>query len=885
MVLLRLLNSIMKKVLLLFLFIGLVFQVANATHNRAGEITYRQISSLKYEATITMYIKTSSNIDRPFLELYWGDNTLDSIPLVSATMVGVPGTDITKRVYKGEHIYPAAGTYLLHFEDMNRNGGVINIPNSVNTSFYVQTLLQINPFLGFNNSPELLNPPIDNGCSNQTFIHNPGAYDPDGDSLSYEFFVCRGEFGNPCPGYFFPTVPTSATIGFTLDPITGDLIWKNPTNLACGEWNVAFLIKEWRNGVNIGYVERDMQITIYCNCPNNAPILTLAVNDTCVEAGTFLSVLATATDPDNNPITITATGGSFLQSPDSSYLTTPLPPPTKKLFNWQTSCAHVRKAAWTVLFKAEDSYPNSLPPPDNYNLVDFKTLNITVVSPSPKNPTAVPFGNAIILNWNQCVCDSAKGYDIYRKNSFYGFIPGPCETGVPAYTGYVKIGSVVGLTNTTFTDNDNGTGLVNGIDYCYMIVATFDDGAESYASVEVCAQLKRDLPVITNVSITATDVTNGSVYIAWSKPTELDFTQTPGPFKYVISRSNDFTGTSFVLVDSLFDLNDTIYNDAGINTVGAPWSYKIEFYNLTPGNTFKIGQSQIASSVYLSAAPTDRAVALSWSEKVPWINTEYTVYKKNLAGVFDSIGVSLTQQFMDTGLVNGTEYCYQIRSRGSYSAAGFIYPIWNFSQEKCATPLDNVPPCTPLLTVTPNCPNFTNTLTWHFPNTNCPSDVAGFNIYFAPDTTSDPILIATINNPFDTIFVQDSLFSIAGCYEISAFDSLGNESPVSPKICVDNCPVYELPNVFTPNGDGKNDLFHPFPYSYVESVDITIYDRWGLVMFKTTDPDVNWNGKLNNTGNECPDGVYFYICKVNEIYLSGIVPVTLKGYFQLLRNP
>ena len=417
-----------------------------------------------------------------------------------------------------------------------------------------------------------------------------------------------------------------------------------------------------------------------------------------------------------------------------------------------------------------------------------------------------------------------------------------------------------------------------------MIVATFDDGAESYASFEVCAQLKRDLPVITNVSVTATDVTNGSIYVAWSKPTELDFTQTPGPFKYVISRSNDLTGGNFVLVDSLFDLNDTTYNDLGINTVATAWSYKIDFYNLTPGNTFRIGQSQIASSIFIATAPTDRAINLSWNELVPWSNTEYAVYRKNTIGVFDSIGFATTQQFTDTGLVNGTEYCYQVKSRGSYSASGFVNPIINFSQEKCATPIDNVPPCTPVLTVTPDCPNFTNTLTWHFPNSNCPTDFAGFNIYYAPDSTSDLTLIITITNPYDTMFVQDSLFSIAGCYQISSFDSLGNESPVSSKICVDNCPVYELPNVFTPNGDGKNDVFHPFPYSYVQSIDITIYDRWGLVMYKTTDPNVNWNGRLNNTGNDCPDGVYFYICTVNQIYLSGIVPVTLKGYVQLLRN-
>jgi hypothetical protein len=54
-------------------------------------------------------------------------------------------------------------------------------------------------------------------------------------------------------------------------------------------------------------------------------------------------------------------------------------------------------------------------------------------------------------------------------------------------------------------------------------------------------------------------------------------------------------------------------------------------------------------------------------------------------------------------------------------------------------------------------------------------------------------------------------------------------------------------------------------------------------MFHTTDPQINWNGNVNNAGGPCPDGVYYYICVVNEIRLTGIVPVTLKGFIQLLR--
>ena len=56
------------------------------------------------------------------------------------------------------------------------------------------------------------------------------------------------------------------------------------------------------------------------------------------------------------------------------------------------------------------------------------------------------------------------------------------------------------------------------------------------------------------------------------------------------------------------------------------------------------------------------------------------------------------------------------------------------------------------------------------------------------------------------------------------------------------------PNVFTPGKDGFNDLFTPFPYKYIESIDLTIFNRWGRVVFESKNPDINWDGIEMNTG-------------------------------------
>jgi gliding motility-associated-like protein len=107
-----------------------------------------------------------------------------------------------------------------------------------------------------------------------------------------------------------------------------------------------------------------------------------------------------------------------------------------------------------------------------------------------------------------------------------------------------------------------------------------------------------------------------------------------------------------------------------------------------------------------------------------------------------------------------------------------------------------------------------------------------------------------------------------------------NESSIIAQ-CVDNCPVYELPNVFTPNGDGFNDLFRPFPYRQIESINIIIYNRWGQLVFESNNPEINWNGNDLN-GNPLPDGVYFYVCEVNEILLAGINKRILKGNIHII---
>jgi len=122
---------------------------------------------------------------------------------------------------------------------------------------------------------------------------------------------------------------------------------------------------------------------------------------------------------------------------------------------------------------------------------------------------------------------------------------------------------------------------------------------------------------------------------------------------------------------------------------------------------------------------------------------------------------------------------------------------------------------------------------------------------------------------------------LAGCYYITAIDSFLNESRNKARICVDECTYYELPNVFTPDDNGQNDLYIPGTYRFVEKVDMQIFNRWGKLVFKTDNPDIKWDGKDIDSKKLVTPGVYYYICDVYERRLTGIEPRNLTGFIQV----
>jgi len=248
--------------LILMLLLWAVGHQTFATHSLGGEFRYSHLQGLTYSIEFHYWTCLEAPADRPELILDYGDGVLDTVPRTSITdspsAAGCCG-GIRYSVYSTAHTYPSPGIYTLKMDDQNRNGGIVNIPNSISQSFCVTATLYISPITGNNNSAVFGSGPMDWEYVWSTLVFDPMVTDTDGDSLSFELVTPLGLNCEPIAGYSFPSSPAP---GWTwLDPATGVFSWYLPQTI--GQFGIAIRASEWRNGQLIGQVTRDMILCIF----------------------------------------------------------------------------------------------------------------------------------------------------------------------------------------------------------------------------------------------------------------------------------------------------------------------------------------------------------------------------------------------------------------------------------------------------------------------------------------------------------------------------------------------------------------------------------------------------------------------------------------------
>lgn len=164
-----------------------------------------------------------------------------------------------------------------------RNGAITS--GASNQSSFNGATMYDNSQSTCNNSPVFTSIPIFYICAGQNTIGHQGAYDPDGDSLSYSLQSCLVSAGTPVnynPGYS-ATAPLGPTWNVSLDPQSGELSFlANPGGLEVGV--LCIEVDEYRNGQLIGTLWRDVQVRVMSCGTNVNPQLDMLTNNT---AGTL----------------------------------------------------------------------------------------------------------------------------------------------------------------------------------------------------------------------------------------------------------------------------------------------------------------------------------------------------------------------------------------------------------------------------------------------------------------------------------------------------------------------------------------------------------------------------------------------------------------------
>lgn len=904
---------------------------ARATHLRTADITVEPVcgSPLTFRITVTAYLNTNSQT--PFGGYYlddghvqFGDGNTIIIPQTAATPRPDLGPEVSVATFTVTHTYAASGVYRIAYYERDRSAGVLNIPNAGDVPYVSFIAINTDPAFACNRFPDLHVAPVDRACSGNIFSHAPAPFDAEGDSITYELATPAGYGLIAVPGYrspddaaFYADYATGNEAGtgppaFAIDPVTGLITWNAPGMV--GEYNIAFRVLEWRRHPVTGIVTllsattRDMQIIVE-DCENIRPDFLEFPNAICVEAGTRIEARITGTDPEHKPVRIEAVSEILELPADKSPASyTPYPPafipsnpPAALNLVWNTTCDHVRQKAYQVVFKITDD------PPHGTRLVTFKTWNIQVVAPAPvwKHQSLDLAGRHALLAWEDYRCANADRIQIWRRVGSNGFTPGLCDRDIPRNSGYILVGEV-DAGETTFTDTNFGTQLAPGALYCYRLVAVFGGAneAKSRPSAEACVgPIGADAPVITHVTVEKTSA-RGSIRVSWRSPFDINKTQFPEPYEYAVYRAAGFSGET--RITPLGQVRDTTFVDETANTADSVYNYRIVLYSrLSPQSAFiPVDTSAVASAVRLDAVPGASSIQLAWRDSVPWstrplVKPWHLVYRglsPDALKLIDSVNVLENDfTYVDNDVEPDRFYSYAVTVRGTYGNPAIALQE-NRSQVFSLYPQNDQAPCKPhAFVVLADCPSyvlasncgqneFSSTVFWS-PNRadSCRKDVVSYNIYAADELTGEYTSIAV--GVRDTFYTEHGLPSFARCYQVTAVDGQGHESDKSDPACNDNCPYYELPNVFTPNGDGCNDVFSSFyhpgdePASpcaftdvsrcarFVERVQLRVFNRWGKEVYTYASDDINsiyinWDGRDAN-GKLLESAIYYYSADVD----------------------
>lgn len=266
-------------ILLLFIFciMMIIHQSANASHMLGAELTYKHLSGQKYQVQYTLYrdcngISAPANMNLKVqsencsltsfhsleLDLTSGKELVNFCSNQTSTCQGGNYLGAQAWKYSCEVIIPAnCSDWKFSVTDCCRNAGITTIVNPTSSNIYVEALL--NNTLGQNSMGEFVNSPTIQLYLNQTQIINARVNATDGDSLVYT--LSTPNTGSETYVDFQSSYSQLRPLGteMFINAQTGEISLV-PNQVLNGV--ISVLVKEYRNGIHIGSVSRDIEVSV-----------------------------------------------------------------------------------------------------------------------------------------------------------------------------------------------------------------------------------------------------------------------------------------------------------------------------------------------------------------------------------------------------------------------------------------------------------------------------------------------------------------------------------------------------------------------------------------------------------------------------------------------
>jgi gliding motility-associated-like protein len=268
---------------------------AKASHVQGGNLTYQCLSGNQYRIRLALYRDCAGIAAENTQTVTIRSVSCNITQTVTLTKIAGTGQEVTpicpgqatrctggtqpgvqEYIYEAIVTLPPCADWVMTFNLCCRNSAIttINTPGSMNIN--IQATLN-NLAFPCNDSPTFTNRPVPFICVGQPFCFNNGSIDSDGDSLSYTLMTPM-HTNTVNVTYIAPynaNNPLASSPAATFNPLTGDMC-VTPTSLQVTVF--AVLVKEWRNGVLVGSVMRDVQVRTI-TCTNNNPSLN-GINNT-----------------------------------------------------------------------------------------------------------------------------------------------------------------------------------------------------------------------------------------------------------------------------------------------------------------------------------------------------------------------------------------------------------------------------------------------------------------------------------------------------------------------------------------------------------------------------------------------------------------------------